>query len=183
MGAFLREVNERIGGIPIERCYHCRKCTVGCPLVFAMDYSPDTIIRMIQLGRKEQVLKSFTIWLCVSCETCFTRCPNEVDVARMMDVLREMAVLMGYGAKEKNILRFHQAFLTTIRRRGRINEPLLMVLYKIRAGDFFSDLSLGLKMFFKGKLPLLSPKVRERGSLKNLFIRAKQRVKKGGGGA
>ena len=37
MGTFLEEVNKRIDGVPIERCYHCRKCTAGCPTAFAME--------------------------------------------------------------------------------------------------------------------------------------------------
>ena len=92
MQTFLEEVNERIGGVPIQSCYHCRKCTAGCPIAFAMEYNPDQIIKMIQMGMRDKVLNSSSIWLCASCETCVTRCPNEVDIARMMDVLREMAI-------------------------------------------------------------------------------------------
>ena len=109
MKSFLEEVNEKINGVPIQRCYHCRKCTAGCPMTSAMEHNPNRVIRMIQMGRREEVLNSATIWLCVSCETCITRCPNEVDIARMMDVLRQMAIETGVGAKEKNILKFHEA--------------------------------------------------------------------------
>ena len=58
----------------------------------AMEHNPNRVIKMIQMGRREEILASATIWLCVSCETCITRCPNEVDIARMMDVLRQMAI-------------------------------------------------------------------------------------------
>ena len=52
MQTFLEEVNERIGGVPIQSCYHCRKCTAGCPIAFAMEYNPNQIIKMIQMGMR-----------------------------------------------------------------------------------------------------------------------------------
>ncbi len=173
MGTFLEEVNEKIDGVPIQRCYHCRKCTAGCPLAFAMEHNPNKIIRMIQMGRREDVLKSAAIWLCVSCETCITRCPNEVDIARMMDALREMAIADGIGAAEKNVLKFHESFLSCIKMRGRINEPLLIAQYKLKSGDLFSDLDAGLDMFLKGKLSLLSPGTKDMRTVRNIFKKTK----------
>lgn len=110
METFLEEINKKIHGVPLQACYHCRKCTAGCPAASYMEYNPNKIIKMIQNGQKDKVLNSSTIWLCLSCETCITRCPNKVDIARMMDVLRQMAIESGVGAREKNILKFHEAF-------------------------------------------------------------------------
>ena len=174
MKSFLEEVNEKINGVPIQRCYHCRKCSAGCPMTSAMEFNPNRVVKMIQMGRKEAVLNSATIWLCCSCETCITRCPNEVDVARMFDVLRQMAIESGVAAKEKNILRFHEAFLANIRRGGRINEPTMMVEYKLKSGDLFSDMAMGLDMFMKGKLSLISPRTKDMGSVKRIFEKTKQ---------
>ena len=174
METFLEEVNSRIDGVPIQRCYHCRKCTAGCPVAFAMDYNPNTIIKMIQMGRRDEVLNSSTIWLCASCETCVTRCPNEVDIARMMDVVREMAIESGVRIKEKNILKFHEAFLSNVKMGGRINEPLMIVNYKLKSGDYFSDMALGISMFMKGKLSLLSPRTKDMKSVKKIFEETKR---------
>jgi len=173
METFLEEVNSRIDGVPIQRCYHCRKCTAGCPVAFAMDYNPDTIIKMIQMGRRDEVLNSSTIWLCASCETCVTRCPNEVDIARMMDVLREMAIESEVRIKEKNILKFHEAFLSNVKMGGRINEPLMIVDYKLKSGDYFSDIAMGISMFIKGKLSLFSPRTKDMKSVKKIFEETK----------
>ena len=115
-----------------------------------------------------------TIWLCVSCETCITRCPNEVDIARMMDVLRQMAIESGVAAKEKNILKFHEAFLANIRRGGRINEPAMMVEYKLKSGDLFSDMGMGIDMFLKGKLSLISPRTKDMASVRRIFDKTRQ---------
>ena len=98
METFLEEVNKKVHGVPLQACYHCRKCTAGCPMTKHMEYNPNKVIKMIQNGQKEKVLASSTIWLCLSCETCITRCPNQVDIARMMDVLRQMAIEEGRGA-------------------------------------------------------------------------------------
>jgi len=173
MQTFLEEVNERIGGVPIQSCYHCRKCTAGCPIAFAMEYNPNQIIKMIQMGMRDRVLNSSTIWLCASCETCVTRCPNEVDIARMMDVLREMAIESDVDVKEKNILKFHEAFLSSVKSGGRINEPLMIVNYKLKSGDYFSDMAMGLSMFMKGKLSLFSPKTKDIKSVRKIFEETK----------
>jgi heterodisulfide reductase subunit C len=173
MKTFLDEVNEKINGVPLQRCYHCRKCTAGCPLATTMEYNPNRIIKMIQMGMKREVLSSSTIWLCASCETCITRCPNEVDIARMMDVLREMAIAEGVAAKEKNILTFHKSFLWAIKFGGRINEPILMVNYKLKSGDYFSDMAMGIDMFMKGKLSLISPRTKDLKSVKSIFEKTK----------
>ena len=169
MSTFLEEVNDRIGGVPIQNCYHCRKCTAGCPIAFAMDYNPNAVVKMIQMGRRDDVLKSSTIWLCASCETCVTRCPNDVDIARMMDVLREMAIGAGVEAGEKNVLKFHEAFLSNIKIGGRINEPMMIALYKLKSGDYFSDLGMGMSMFMKGKIKPISPRTKDMKSVRNIF--------------
>jgi heterodisulfide reductase subunit C2 len=169
MKSFLEEVNERIGEVPIQRCYHCRKCTAGCPMASAMEYNPNRVIRMIQMGRREEVLASSAIWLCLSCETCVTRCPNGVDIARMMDVLRQMAIEAKVGAKEKNILKFHEVFLASVRLGGRINEPQMMVHYKLKSGDLFSDMVMGMGMFMKGKLALISPWTKDMANVRRIF--------------
>jgi len=72
--AFLEEV-EGGSGVKVSACFQCRKCTNGCPVTFAMDLYPDQVMRYIQLGIREPVLNSSTIWVCASCETCTTRCP------------------------------------------------------------------------------------------------------------
>ena len=169
MNTFLEEVNGRMGGVPIQSCFHCRKCTAGCPIAFAMEYNPNAIIKMIQMGMREKVLGSSTIWLCASCETCVTRCPNDVDIAQMMDTLREMAIESGVDAGEKNIVKFHEAFLSSIKMGGRINEPTMLVHYKLKTGDLFSDLGLGMSMFMKGKINPISPRTKDMKSVRKIF--------------
>ncbi|RPI23567.1 MAG: hypothetical protein EHM70_22350, partial [Chloroflexota bacterium] len=79
----------------VQMCYHCHKCTAGCPVASEMAYGPDRILRMVQFGEKDKLLGSHDIWLCASCETCGARCPNEIDIARVMDALRQIAIQEG----------------------------------------------------------------------------------------
>jgi len=76
--AVAKEWKEKLqaAGIDITRCYQCGKCTAGCPMAQSMDYSPRQIVRLLQLGLADDALRSRTIWMCASCETCATRCPR-----------------------------------------------------------------------------------------------------------
>ena len=81
--------------VDLFACYQCGKCSNGCPVTFAMDYLPHQLIRMLQLGLTEEVLGSRTIWVCASCETCYTRCPNEVEIPELMDDLKQEVLKQG----------------------------------------------------------------------------------------
>lgn len=142
----------------LDRCYQCYACSDACPMAYLMDYYPNQLIHMVRLGLKEKVMKSKTIWVCVSCWTCATRCPNEIDIVRFMDVLRMESLREGLQGPIDQIPRFHKIFLKEIQKKGRISELRLMVRYKLKVGGFFplrkfgEEISLGLKMFLKGKL-------------------------------
>ena len=91
----------------------------------------------------------------------------------MMDVLRQMAIESGVGAREKNILKFHEAFLAGIKRGGRINEPMMMVQYKLNPEICSRTYAMAPDMFLKGKLSLLSPRTKDMKSVKNIFEKTK----------
>ena len=165
---------KQVSGVSFDRCYQCLTCSLGCPVAFAMDYTPNQVIRMVQLGLKQRVLSSSTIWLCSACETCATRCPNEVDMVRVMDTLRQMALREGIKVKETNIPIFHRTFLNGIRRFGRQHELSMLLFLKLKTRDFFSDLTLGIKMFWKGKLKLFPPRDRSAKEVKAIFDKAER---------
>jgi len=66
-----------------------------------MDYKPAQIIHAIRLGLDDLVFNSKTMWLCASCETCTTRCPQEVDVAKVMDAVKIIAARRGIKPAKK----------------------------------------------------------------------------------
>ncbi|MBP7033083.1 MAG: hypothetical protein KBA80_01770, partial [Syntrophobacterales bacterium] len=63
--------------------------------------------------------------------------------------------------------------LSSIKSGGRLNEPVMMVNYKLKSGDLFSDMALGLDMFSKGKLSLFGPKTKDVASVRKIFERTK----------
>jgi heterodisulfide reductase subunit C len=166
--SFLEEAKKR-SGENLSLCYQCLKCTAGCPTAPYMDIRPNNVIRMIQMGNKEAVLGSSAIWLCVSCETCGTRCPNEIDIGVLMDTLREMALEEGIQAKEKNIHLLHEAFVQSIKRGGRVHEATMLIDYKLRSKDFMTDFFPGMMLFLKGKIPLFPSLIKGRQEIKRIF--------------
>ena len=170
---FLEEAKKR-SGEDLSLCYQCLKCTAGCPTAPYMDIRPNNIIRMIQMGLKREVLGSSAIWLCVSCETCGTRCPNEIDIGILMDALRDMAIEEEIPPKEKNIHLLHEAFVQSIKRGGRVHEATMLIDYKLRSKDFMTDLIPGMVLFLKGKIPLFPSLVKSREEIKRIFERCRK---------
>ncbi len=151
---------KRLSGQNVELCFHCHKCTAGCPVLGAspdaMVYGPDRILRMVALGQNETLLRSRDIWLCAGCFTCATRCPNNIDISAVMDALRQIAVAGGYAAGERDALLFHNLFLGVVRRMGRSHEALMLGLFKVLSHTpFMNDLGAGLGLFVRGKVPIL----------------------------
>jgi len=163
-------------GVEVDRCYQCGKCSAGCPLAAEMDLPPSQIMHLLQLREfpefAEMALRSHTIWLCLTCEICFCRCPMELDIPRIMDALRyESLAQKKVNPKAKDILAFHRAFLDSVRYTGRLFEMGQVVDYKLRSRHFLQDLLQAPWMFFVGKLHLLPERVRGRRLLGRIFAR------------
>jgi len=71
-------------------CYQCGKCSAGCPLAAYMDIPPAQMIRLAQLGMEQELLESEAIWICVSCMTCNSRCPKGVNIAELIESMRQV---------------------------------------------------------------------------------------------
>lgn len=166
--------------VDLFACYQCGKCSNGCPVTFAMDVLPHQLIRMFQLGLTEEVLQSKTIWVCASCETCYTRCPNEIEISKLMDDLKQEVLARGMNSSEKAVVAFHEVFLDNIKRFGRINETFLMGVYQMRTtwadlknnqfhfSGLVKNMGLGLSMLKRGRLTLF-PQWKTRNAVQGLF--------------
>lgn len=94
---FKYEVSKIPGAEKIMQCFQCGTCTADCPIArFSETYRPRRIIRMMQLGLKERLLKSDFIWLCATCYACVDRCPQDVEPSNVFRVLVNLAVKEGY---------------------------------------------------------------------------------------
>ncbi len=152
-----------------NNCYHCRCCAGGCPFFKAMDYAPHGIIRLLQLGLYDQALKSSTIWICVGCNTCSNVCPMAIDMSAIMDALRQIALEQNIKVGQPGVLGFHTEVLNSIQRYGRTHKLEIMLRYKVRTMDLFSDMDMGLKMLTKRKLDLMPSKVHDIQAIKKIF--------------
>lgn len=143
----LREKLLSLTGQDVRRCYQCGKCTASCPMASEGGFQPHKVMRNIQLG--EGVWE----WAfeCVSCETCTVRCPQGIEISRIMDGLRKLAWEEG-GARKKPAQAFARAFLNHISKYGRVWEATVGLSTNSNLGLIY-DIPLALKMLKKGKVP------------------------------
>jgi heterodisulfide reductase subunit C len=156
-------------GARLRACLQCAKCTSGCPVSARADLPPHAIVRLVQLGARDEVLGSRMLWECTSCETCVTRCPQRVDIPAMMDTLRRLARAEEKANAETTVPVFNDVFLRTVRRMGRMYEAGLLASFKIRTFRLFDDLGKLPMMLWKRKIALLPPFVRGGAERKRLF--------------
>ena len=155
-----RRIQEEIGE-NVYLCYQCVKCTSGCPVGEFFDWQPNQIMRALQLGQEEIALESQTPWLCAACQTCSTRCPQDLDIAGIMDFLTREARERGLEPQVPEVDQFNKAFMREVRIWGRAYEPGLMAELALRnPGHLLADMPLYLKMLRKRKVAFLPKFVR-----------------------
>jgi heterodisulfide reductase subunit C len=169
--AFAHEVEET-AGTSIMLCFQCQKCTAGCPVAASTDMKVHEIIRLVQLGARDEVLSSRMIWECTSCETCGARCPQGVDLPAIIDALRRLSRADKKVTPGTVVPAFNEVFLGTVRQMGRVHELGLMAAFKLRTKKFLQDMGKLPTMLRKGKFALLPTFVRGRAERKRLFRRA-----------
>ncbi len=157
-------------GENVMSCYQCGECTAGCPAAFEMDIAPNQVTRLAQLGFKDDVLRSSTIWLCAGCETCATRCPRGVALSKVMDACRQISVKEGKVTRQQaNVLKMHEELLRQISIFGRVHEISMIGAFKLRSKRFLDDVLAGAQMFLKGKLGLIPSIIKGRKEVRGLF--------------
>lgn len=170
---FIKEV-EAESNQKISRCYQCGKCTASCPANFLMDFTPNQILRLLQLGQKNKVFKSRSIWLCLSCIACSARCPREIDLAAIFDALRIRARREKFPSAERRVKMFQNFFLNSIKSRGRIHELSLLLKFNMATGAFFNDVNLAPRLLGRGKLPFFPSKIRGVDQVAQIYRRLQE---------
>lgn len=169
-----------ISGEDASKCIQCGKCTAGCPVSPEMDIQPNQVLRLIQINDQESLLKCSTIWICASCQTCSIRCPEDIDIAKIMDSIRKLTLESKTPQGEKAIVKFDEIFIESIRKRGRVHELELVMRYNLALRQPFKDAHLGPTMLTHGKLGLLGHKIKELGKIKEIFQNSKRLFKSQG---
>lgn len=166
--SWLRAI-EAASGERVGLCFGCGICTGSCPLAHAMDLLPSRLIKAVQLGLRERVLGATAPYLCVACETCAVRCPNGIDVARVMDAVRQAGMVGGGPVPRKDIQGFHRWFLRTVWMFGRAHEGLLSAGHSLQQGRLLKDLSTGLVLMRHGRLALWPHAIRRQREVRRLL--------------
>lgn len=165
---------EAASGEEVGLCFGCGVCSGGCPLSGSMDLLPSRMMKAVQFGLRDRVLSSTAPWLCVACQTCAVRCPNGIDVSRVMDAVRQEAIGEGRAISRPEIYAFHKWFLRTVRLFGRAHEGLLSAGFSLQAGRLRQDLPTGLALMRRRRLALLPHRVRRIRDVRRLFGAARR---------
>jgi heterodisulfide reductase subunit C2 len=177
-GKGIIEQVKKLSGIDIDACLQCKKCTNGCPVAGFTSPSPSEIIKRLQLGAGEELLASEIIWVCVSCATCFSRCPMEINMAEVMDSLRVLAVARGAAKPRGNMPLMNRILLGTIKQFGRTYDLGAMALYKAATASYGKDMDKVPTILKKGKIALLPPHGADRKTVKRIFSNLEKTRKK-----
>lgn len=87
----------RMSGVNPLKCMKCGKCSGTCPNFDEMEYHPHQFVYMVETGDLETLMKSDSIYKCLSCFACVDRCPRGVEPAKLIEALR-LTVIREKGA-------------------------------------------------------------------------------------
>ena len=144
----------KLSGVDISVCLQCKKCSGGCPVVSMVDAPPAEIIRRLQLNAGDEIFKSRLVWMCASCEICYSRCPMKIDMAAVMDALRVLSVQRTSAAKKEKVNTLNKVFLNTVKMFGRTYDIGLIAAYKFKTLSLLQDTDKFPAMLRKRKIAL-----------------------------
>lgn len=175
----LKNAAERLSGVRIDGCYQCKKCSNGCSVAKETRMHPSDLLKLLKMGAGDEILKSDLIWMCLSCEICYGRCPMQINTASLIDALRRLAVERGAVVQKGNIPLFNKAFLGTVKQYGRAYDMQMIMEYKFGSGTLMQDTEKFPAMLKKGKMALLPPVRVEKKPVRQIFDKAEIRREKG----
>jgi heterodisulfide reductase subunit C len=184
--SLLREVMER-SSQNLLACYQCRRCAAGCPVGEETGVTPDRLIRMVLLGDRDEALNNLLVWKCVACYTCGTRCPNDIQTARIIETLKQMSKEAHLEPLRPRIADFHSSFMQATEHMGRFNEiegmrryeakTALKELKKGNVGAVIDEMKgqakLGMTMMKKKRMHFKVDKVKNKEEVQALYRKAK----------
>ena len=173
---FLQEVIENTpGGERVVHCLQCGSCGGSCPNGADMQFTPRTLFAMINADKRQEVLSSNTMWCCVSCYFCTTRCPQKIPITDIMYCLKRLAI-KDRLYKDTDAPALAKTFTDLVDRYGRsfelglasrfylFNKPLAL----LKMGP------MGMKMFTRGRMALLPTKINNLDQLQAIIKKARE---------
>jgi heterodisulfide reductase subunit C len=177
-GTFLEEVIEATpGGQRIVHCLQCGSCGGSCPSGGDMEYTPRALIAMINAGDRNAVLAANTMWACVSCYACTTRCPQEIPITEIIYALKRMSIAENrYKSANADGPRLAKTFTNMVERFGRSYEAGLATFYHMlhRPIGMMRMMPMGMQIFFRGRMDIFPTKIRQVDQLRAIIKKAKE---------
>jgi quinone-modifying oxidoreductase, subunit QmoC len=175
---FLKEVEANVEeGSWVKMCMQCGVCSGSCPLGAAWEHPPQEIFMMIRAGKRDEVLKSESMWMCTSCYNCIVRCPRELPITHIMHGLASYAHRLGIAPKQNPTRRFAKIFWNNIAKTGRVNELELSVRLYFMDG-IVSGIKKGLEMLPVGLGMLKTGRLNPWGLFAHKGIKGKSDLQK-----
>jgi heterodisulfide reductase subunit C len=183
-GSFLAQVIDATpGGQRLLHCLQCGSCGGSCPSGADMQFTPRALFALINADQREAVLSANTMWACVSCYFCTTRCPQNIPITDIIYTLKRISIAEGM-AKDTDAPALAKTFTDLLDKHGRsfefglasrfylFNKPLAM----LRMGP------LGLSMFTRGRMALTPTKIKKLDQLHAIINKARELGAEGEGG-
>ena len=157
----------------LEHCIQCGTCAGSCPSAADMDHGPRMLFAMVRAGMQDAVLRSNTPWMCVACQTCVVRCPQEVQIPEVMLGLKALAERKG-TVPAAAAVDFSRTFISNIHRFGRSYEVGLVAWHYLRHYPLRlpAMAPVGIGMLTKGRMTIGVHRIRGRRQLNAILARA-----------
>lgn len=147
-----RDEIQQLSGHNANLCFQCSKCSAGCPMAEVMDLKPAQVMHGIRLGLVDLVLNSEAIWLCVGCETCTARCPQDAEPAAAMNAARLLALHRHVKPSVREVGIYYQGFVNNMRLNGKIHDASVAGITQLLTGQLMDNLPLAWKLFLRGRV-------------------------------
>jgi heterodisulfide reductase subunit C len=174
--SFLEEVIEATpGGERLMHCLQCGSCGGSCPSGGDMEFTPRTLFALIAAGERDRVLAANTMWACVSCYFCTTRCPQNIPITDIVYTLKRMSIA-SRRYKDTDAPALAKCFTDYVDKYGRSFEFGLATSYHLlnRPLKMLKMGPMGLQMFTRGRMSLVPTKIRQIDQLQAIIRKAKE---------
>jgi len=175
--SLMHEVSMATAGVSnLEMCIQCGTCGGSCPSAAEMDHTPRMLFAMLRAGMRDEVLKSNTPWICVSCYLCTVRCPQDIHITDVMYGLKNMS-LQEKMYSDSTAPDFSKTFISLVETYGRSFEIGLAGFHNVQ--HFImrlpSMMPMSIGLVTKKGMSITPPKrIKGMPQLKKILKRAKE---------
>jgi heterodisulfide reductase subunit C len=152
-------------------CIQCGTCSVFCPMIEYMEYSPRVLNAMLMAGRFDDVLRSRAIWACTGCYACTVECPKQLPVTESIYALKRASMRADAYPRRFITPVLARQFVRMINKQGRSSEAWIsLALYlRTRPLQLLRYAPVALRLMRRGRLPLRRESVREPAQLRRVL--------------